>query len=292
MNVSLRAVGATLALACALGTHAAESGQALVISISRYRDPAFSPLPGAARDRASATDIALAMGIPKRRIAYLSDERATGDAIRGSLKRLAQRVQADEPVYVHFSGHGTRYEDAARGGCVEALLAHDGGQPGTLTNAEMAALLTPIAQRSGKLFVMYDACHSGGVAAAAGRPPARSTRAKLTPRYAPTSPKCDQVANVRTRSLVPEVAPGRYAVHLSSSRSNEVSLDDAEAGGLATQFVRRCMLDARSGGAMTIDEIRRCAQERIELRLKDDPRFRAQHLVLWGSRRFTPLARP
>ena len=99
------------------------------------------------------------------------------------------------------------------------------------------------------------------------------------------------MANLRTRSLVPEPLPGGFAVHLSSSRHNEVSLDDAEGGGLATQFVRSCKLHAAAGAPLTIDEIRRCAQGRIERRLKDDPRFKPQHLVLWGSRGFAPLAR-
>jgi hypothetical protein len=36
-----------------------------------------------------------------------------------------------------------------------------------ISNSEMAGLLSSITQKTDKLFVMYDACHSGGIVAAA-----------------------------------------------------------------------------------------------------------------------------
>ena len=67
-------------------------------------------------------------------------------------------------------------------------------------------------------------------------------------------------------------------MHVSSSRENEISFDDEQKGGLATQFLRDCMLrdavDVDGSGAISIDEIRMCAQKKIEKRLEKDPLFK------------------
>ena len=101
------------------------------------------------------------------------------------------QVQPGDRVFLYFSGHGTRFYDEAAAGCVEALLAHDGGAAGTITNREMAQLLAPITRKTDKLFVMYDACHSGGVIA---QDPAARTRSlaasRLRPKFATISEQC------------------------------------------------------------------------------------------------------
>jgi hypothetical protein len=140
---------------------------ALIIGISRYADVATPPLPGARIDKQSATEMAQAMQVPGSNIRYLQDDQATGNSIRQALRELTDRVQEGDRVFIHYSGHGTRYNDSAAGGCVEALLAYDGGQSGTITNREMADMLKTITNKTDKLFVMYDACHSGGLVQAA-----------------------------------------------------------------------------------------------------------------------------
>jgi hypothetical protein len=68
-------------------------------------------------------------------------------------------------------------------------------------------------------------------------------------------------------------------VHISASRDNEVSFDDELKGGLATQFMRDCMLrdakDLDGSGALSVDEIRQCAQEKVEKRMQNDPQLQA-----------------
>lgn len=135
---------------------------ALIIGVGRYADPSVPPLPGTKLDRYSATQMAQVMQVPEGNIQYLQDEQATGENIRAALKALTERVQDGDRVFIHYSGHGTRYEDPQAGGCVEALLPYDGMSKGTITNREMAGLLSSITQKTDKLFVMYDACHSGG----------------------------------------------------------------------------------------------------------------------------------
>ena len=274
---------------------------ALIIGISRYQDANIPPLPGARIDRASATQMATAMQVPASNISYLQDEQATGDNIRKALRDLGDKVQDGDRVFIHYSGHGTRYNDPAIGGCVESLLAYDGGQSGNITNREMTSLLKTISARTDKLFVMYDACHSGGLV---NMPPAIRTRGLgnandeglLRPKFAAISEECGRPVNVKTRNLMVELndsgALPQDVIHISASRDNEISFDDEQKGGLATQFVRDCMLrdavDMDKSGAISMEEIRQCAQTKINQRMQNDANYKPHNLVLSGNVDFVP----
>ena len=297
-NTSANSPSATLgvrSLAPRINRHA------LIIGISRYADAATPPLPGARIDKQSATEMAQAMQVPVSNIRYLQDDQATGSSIRQALRELTDRVQDGDRVFIHYSGHGTRYSDPAAAGCVEALLAYDGGQSGTITNREMADMLKTITNKTDKLFVMYDACHSGGLVQAASSVRTRgfsnaNGEGVLRPRSAAISEECSRPVNIKTRSLLGEtVAKGALPqdiIHVSASRDNEISFDDELKGGLATQFMRDCMLrDARdldNSGAISMDEIRQCAQEKINRRMANDPNFKPHNLVLNGNAEFVP----
>ncbi len=274
---------------------------ALIVTISRYANPATSELPGARIDQQSATQMAQAMQVPIDNISYLKDEQATGDGIREALRQLTDRVQEGDRVYIHYSGHGTRNEDASSGGCVEALMAYDGGQGGTITNHELADRLKAITTKTDKLFVMIDACHSGGVVQAASATRTRSLtndedEGMLRAKFTGISEECGRPVNIKTRSLLTETsAKGVFPqdiIHVSASRHNEISFDDERKGGLATQYVRDCMLrdakDLDNSGAISMEEIRQCAQEKLNRRLAKDPNFKAHNLVLNGNGGFVP----
>ena len=290
---------------------------ALIIGISRYADPATPALPGARIDKESATQMAQAMQVPAANIRYLQDEQATGNNIRQALRELTDKVLDGDRVFIHYSGHGTRYNDPAAGGCVEALLAHDGvptgagagagsggaggDTRGTITNREMADLLKTITNKTDKLFVMYDACHSGGLVQAASAVRTRgfsnaNDEGLLRPKFSGISEECGRPVNVKIRNLLVEAtakgALPQDIIHVSASRDNELSFDDEQKGGLATQFMRDCMLrDARdldNSGAISMDEIRVCAQEKINKRMANDVNYKPHNLVLNGNAAFVP----
>ena len=274
---------------------------ALIIGISRYAEANIPPLPGARIDRASATQMATAMQVPASNISYLQDDQATGDNIRKALRELGEKVQEGDRVFIHYSGHGTRYNDPAIGGCVESLLAYDGGQSGNITNREMTSLLSTITAKTDKLFVMYDACHSGGLV---NIPPVMRTRGLgnandeglLRPKFASISEECGRPVNVKTRNLMVELndkgALPQDVIHISASRDNEISFDDELKGGLATQFVRDCMLrdavDLDKSGAISMEEIRQCAQTKINQRMQNDANYKPHNLMLSGNVGFVP----
>ncbi|MFM7026160.1 MAG: caspase family protein [Limnohabitans sp.] len=273
---------------------------ALIIGVGRYADASVSSLPGTRVDRESATQMAQWMQVPAENIRYLQDDQATGKNIRAEIAALSQRVQEGDRVFVYYSGHGTRYSDPQTGGCVEALLPYDGMSQGILSNKEMSALLSGIGARSDKMFVMYDACFSGGLLQV---PEAARTRGinlndegALRPKFSLQSDQCARPSNVTTRGVVQQQSMAgalpQDTIHLSAARDNEISFDDEAKGGLATQYVRDCMLreaqDVDGSGAITMDEIRQCAQEKINRRMQGQSNYKAHHLVLSGNQNFVP----
>jgi hypothetical protein len=234
-------------------------------------------------------------------IQYLQDGQASGDGIRQALKALNSRVQEGDRVFIHYSGHGTRYLDPASGTCTEALLAYDGGMNGMISNREMASLLSGITNKTDKLFVMYDACHSGGIAQSASTLRTRGVsngneEGMLMPKFVSTAEECGRPVNVKTRNLVIEATDKgtlpQDIIHLSASRDNEISFDDEAKGGLATQYMRDCMLrdakDLDNSGSISIEEIRICAQEKINNRMASSASYKPHNLVLNGNAAFVP----
>jgi Caspase domain/Domain of unknown function (DUF4384) len=298
------ATGGTVNAALTLGVRSLpprSNRHALIIGVSQYADPNTPALPGARVDRESATQMANAMQVPASNIVYLQDSQATGANIRKALTDLNAKVQDGDRVFVHYSGHGTRYNDPAAGGCIEALLAYDGGQSGTITNREMSDLLKPITAKTDKLFVMYDACHSGGILKNADVLRTRGVtnsqdEGVLRPKFSSISEECGRPVNVKTRNLlVEQVSKGALpqdVIHISASKDNEISFDDSSKGGLATQFMRDCMLrdakDLDGSGAVSMDEIRQCAQSKIDQRMKNDANFKAHNIQLTGNTGFIP----
>lgn len=271
---------------------------ALIIAIGDYMNPNVPALLGVGHDIQSASQMAAAMQVPEGNIRILRDHDATAARIEEEIADLNRRTQPGDRVFFYYSGHGTRYYSAAPAdqGCVEALLPAD-GRP--LTNARIANMLKPISDKTDKLFVFYDACHSGGIV---GKPLAvtRSlgSNNKLRPKFSPggAADMCAKPTNIRTRGMAKETARNgameQNVVLISSSRPDEVSFDDEDAGGIATQAWRDCMLtggvDLDQSGAISVSEISACAQKRIELRFNGNEQFGAQHMTLGGNAGYVP----
>lgn len=269
---------------------------ALIVTISHYASSAMTPLPGANVDRESATQIAAALQIPAENIRYLRDAEATGDNIRQAIRELGERAAAGAKVFIYFSGHGTRYFDRQFNECTEALAAYDGVWKGTVHHKEMADLLKPITSKADKLFVMYDACYSGGMLRGNSASRGMAATHGLRARFSEIDPQCAKPSNVKSRAWRDGVGllkgEGENFVLLSASRNDELSLEDEHKGGLATQFVRDCLLrdahDLDASGAVSLAEIQACAQAKVDKRMEGDRFYSAQHLTLAGNREFIP----
>ncbi len=296
---------ALLLVAAGLGSAAAQTApaerntrHALVIGIGEYSDPEVPRLKGTVHDIASARRMAAAMAIAPANITLLRDHEATAERIRAEITALNGRVKEGDRVFVYYSGHGTRwYDERVKGdGCTEGIMASDGQ---VLTNVELGQRLAPLAQRADKMLVFYDACFSGGVAGAPFRTRSFSLKGEqITPKFtrAGAPEMCAQPTNFRTRSLALVLqqaqALPQNVVHIAASRPDEVSFDSSTVGGFATAAWRDCLLgqaqDLDGSGAITADEVTRCAQARITSALAGQPGILGQQMTVAGNASFVP----
>ena len=294
------ALAATLADRAAGQTRPAErhTRHALIIGIGEYADPNVPELKGIKHDMVSARRMALAMAVPESNITVLRDGAATADRIRAEITALEGRVADGDRVFIYYSGHGTRWfdETVKSDGCTEGLLASDGQ---ALTNREMGQRLAPLARRADKMLVFYDACFSGGVAGAPFRTRSLNIGGDaITPKFTGAgSPElCSRPSNFRTRSLALVMQQAQAlpenVVHIAASRPDEVSFDSSAKGGFATSNWRDCLLgeakDLDGSGAITVDEVTRCAQAKVTNALAGQPGVLGQQMTVAGNAKFVP----
>jgi hypothetical protein len=274
------------------------SRHALIIGVGEYKVSGVMSLKGVPNDVQSAKQMAMAMSIPEDNITYLRDYQATADQIRQAIQDLNARVRPGDRVFVYYSGHGTRWVDPKGNPdhCTEGLLSTDGQ---AITNTEVGELLSPIANKTDKLMVFYDACHSGGIASQPLRTRNLGASAGLlTPKFvgALSSEACAKPTNMKTRALSSELgAKGilpENIVSIAASRPDEVSFDDAKSGGLATVAWRDCMMgkakDLDQSGSVSVGEITRCAQDSLNQKLAQYPDILGQHMTIGGNKEFIP----
>ncbi len=286
------------ALALCTAVQAMPTRSALIVGVSTYASPDVPPLAGVAADLVSAQRIAQAMGIPAAQTTVLRDEQATKANILRALETLATQAAEGSRVLIYFSGHGTRWFEPQRQGCMEGLLAHDRG---TITNEEIARHTRRISEVADKVVVLFDACHSDGVSgsrAATRSIASGALTAKFFLKGGADADACSQPRNLKTRSLLAEAtrlgALSENFVQITSSRADEVSFDDAVHGGLATQSVRDCLLgragDLDGSGAVSIREVEQCAQRLLEQKLQPFRDLLPHHITVTGNRNLVPVA--
>lgn len=307
LHLSLPIAAALLAAGTALaqspaGTppEARNTRHALIIGIGEYSDAEIPALKGVRHDMVSARRMAHAMAVPDANIRQLRDHEATADRIRAEIDALDARMAEGDRLFVYFSGHGTRWFDerTRADGCTEGLLGADGQ---VLTNVELGQRLAPLTRKAGKVLVFYDACFSGGVAGEPFRTRSLSlAQSQVTPKFtrvgAPEA--CSKPSNFRTRSLSATLSASRALpqniVHVAASRPDEVSFDSSQHGGFATAAWRDCLLgqarDSDGSGAITVDEITACAQDKVSAALKGHPGITGQQMTVAGNRSFVPAS--
>lgn len=268
------AFGAAALGVVAAASQAAERHHALIIGVGQYASASeASPLPGVPRDMATARSMALAMGVPAQRITELRDANATKANIVAALERLRRVAGSGDRVFVYFSGHGTSYNTSQ--GCQEGLLPYTPGRytlDDVISETELASYTSRISEKSDKAVVMIDACFSGGLGASRTRSLAGAP--DIRPKFvARGGDACGVPVNQRlTRSFAPAMqrlgVPEQNFVQISAANYNEVSWDNEQLGGIATYSLGQCLLgdakDLNRSGAITLDEIRQCAQVKLD----------------------------
>jgi hypothetical protein len=258
-------------------TSALAAGQhhALIVGVGQYSAASDStPLLGVPKDMEIARRMARAMGVPSENITELRDAKATKPQILAALDSLKRRVGVGARVFLYFSGHGTSYSTDK--GCDQGFVPYTPGRhtfDDVITESELATYTSKIAEKADKAIVLIDACFSGGMGAARTR--SLSASIGMKPKF--TSRSGDQCAVAvnqasTTRSFAPAMqrlgVPEQNFVQISAARPNEVSWDNELYGGLATHSLGQCLLgdakDLNRSGAITLDEVRQCAQVKLD----------------------------
>ena len=283
----------SLFLICGLAFSQVSERKALIIGVSEYSNPEIEKLRGVPHDMQSATKIAVAMGIPEKNIKYIKNSEATKANIMAALKEAGDSTTEGTRAFVYYSGHGTRYPDPKTGECIDGLLTYDAQ---AITNAEFANASRKLTQSSDKVITMIDACFSEGVAGSKSKTRSLDL-AQFSPKFQSKSnaESCKPI-NVLTRGLLPAVTRlgglQENFVQITSSRPDEVSYDDANSGGVATQSMRDCLLgkavDLNGSGAVTMGEVEICAQSAVDKMLKSSNV--TQHISVSGSRNLIPVS--
>jgi len=287
-----------------LGTvHAQNNRAALIIGIEHYRNPVTAPsLLGVPADMNSAKQIAKAMGIPDKNITVIQNQQATKRNLMEAFKKVSEFGANGGRVFIYFSGHGSRDYDHKKKQCYEGLLSYD---EELITNEEIASATQKLKDNVDKTIVLFDACHAGGVLKTAlqTRSAGSSSALSLTPKFVSKGSLDDVMAcrtatnNFQMRGLFDQAtrlgALQENLVLISSARPDEVAWDEGPgAGGIATQALRDCLLgqarDTNASGAITLEEIRACAQVKMDQKLPG-PNPKASNLVIRGNRNLIPV---
>lgn len=144
---------------------------ALIVAVSRFRDPALPALPGAAKDAATLERLLREnAGYRPDELVVLRDENATRAAIRAQLDRLARQAGPSDSVFVFVASHGVQPipDPRARGQRKYPMLAYD-----TRTSSPVAMFETALhdadlirlirGTAASEVVVVLDSCFSGSV---------------------------------------------------------------------------------------------------------------------------------
>lgn len=278
----------------AWGMSAYAENYALIMNIGDYQARGVPKLYGVQHDREVAKQIARKIGTRDENIFVYKDAELTLEGLRKAFSDMENRLLPGDRVFMYYSGHGARVESKdAPGSCSEGLVSVKGE---LLLDRELETVLQRMAAKADKVIFFLDACHSGGITTRAGAKP---------PRYMPKSATigapsaCRVVTNQLTRSVTRAAqtpgSGGKNYVFISAARDSEVALDDPEAGGVATQAWMKCIggeaQDLDNSGAITADEIRSCAQRRINDELREVEGYVPHHIMITGNP-YLPLTFP
>jgi hypothetical protein len=284
----LRFICVLFGLACiSMSAHA--KIHALIMTISEYQ-AGIPQLRGVKYDAQNARDIAHSMGVKDEDIRELHDQQLTLRGMNQAFDDLIGEIGPNDDVFIYYSGHGGRQyirEPVER--CAESLITVDGYG---FTDSDLKEKLDKLSGRARKMVVLLDACHSGGAISRSLRAGGGKS-ALFESKYwsKGDADACAKPVNVLTRSITRGIGvPGSGAqnyIYIAAARDNEVSFDQPGKGGVATQAWMKCIEsdahDVDGSGAITAEEVRQCAQQKIDLTLKDAPDLLPHHIVITGN---------
>jgi hypothetical protein len=230
------------------------SKHALLIGIENYNHPKISNLGGAINDiKLIQTVLRKRFDFQKNDFIILLDEQATHTGIEKAFKKLIQRVQPNDFVYIHYSGHGSQTPDLngdERHNQDQTWVSFGTRQPGReneidnyeVLDDEINAWLAAIYTKTDQVIFVSDSCHS----------------ATVTRDQAPVSRglKRDERSHPLGKMAYTQLEDYQ-GIHIGSARDNEFAAetagDDDKYYGLFTWHWAKALQQAQVGE--TWDEV-------------------------------------
>lgn len=132
----------------------------VIVGVLKWESPGLSSFSARHRKDKELHDLLVRRGVPAKDLALLLDERATLANIRRSLTRVASSARPGSTFLFYYAGHGS----LGTGGvsfCNYDCDARDPKKP-ALALSEVAAILEKHF-KGGRILLMADCCHSGGL---------------------------------------------------------------------------------------------------------------------------------
>lgn len=161
-------------------------------------------------------------GFQKEHIKTLLNAQATHQSIIEELRKLKEKVKIGDVIFFYYSGHGSQVKNS---------LSYDGtGKDQTIVpsdfydirNKELAKIFNEIMDKigdSGKLTVIFDSCHSGGIA-----------RGKLSNKEPKTKDLPDVDVDFKDASEYPKIEDRGALVFSAAQRDQPAKETNDEAG--------------------------------------------------------------
>lgn len=265
-------------VACSLSALGAK--RALLVGLSSYPRQAVVSASWPAIH--GANDVSLLLPTLQRQgftVKALTNDKATASAIRKALKELSTQATRGDLVYIHFSGHGQPFEDLSgdeADGWDESIVPYDaqrvyskrykGGNH--IIDDELARHIRAIRTKvgaTGFVYVIIDACHSGGSSReeseADAEAPTRGTSVGFSPHGKLYVPKIDRHGHLKVETS-PKLASVCYVEACRSYQSNtEIKVGKTFYGPLSYYVNRTLSLITLSPNTSWVGHVVRSMQQ-------------------------------
>ena len=183
-------------------------------------------------------------GIPQSQARLITGSQVTKENIRTQMRSFLAQAKRNDTVFLYFSGHGGYTKDSrAPNGVAHIIWMYDAEY---LTDSEIADLLNTCAAQN--ICFMFDACHSGGIAANIADMPIPEGQSAAV--YTDLEP-----ITIRNRVII------------SSSDANEVSWEMSNLGhGVFTYYIGDAVAhtgDINNDGIITGEEAYLVTRRRV-----------------------------